>query len=595
MGKNNKKGKIDFKYNLKLYLSFLNRYRPIVILLLLISLIVESLNILDKFLFRVLIDRGTQFSSHILNIDNFARILLFLGAVYVVASVGRAILKFVSLHYVNKLEANLITDLKRKFFDHIIHLDYEFHTRHKTGSLISKLTRIGNAVERLTDVIFFNIFPLLFQLTVISASLIYFSWIPALILFLTVIVFILYSFVVQQIQEYANIEANNAEDLEKANISDMFMNIESIKYFGKENIIKSRFRSISESTKEKTFRFWNYFRWLDSVQFLILSIGTFFLVYFTLTDFLNGKYSLGTLVFVYTVFATLVTYLFGFVYGIRNFYRSMADFEVLFQYAKVKNKIKDTSTSKEFKVNEGEIKFNNITFKYGKRTVFKNFSLLIPKNKKIALVGHSGCGKTTLIKLLYRLYDVDSGMITIDKENIRNFKQESLRSGMSIVPQECMLFDDTVYNNIAFSKPGTSKGEVMNAIKSAQLDRIIKTFPNKEKTIVGERGIKLSGGEKQRVSIARAVLANKKVLVLDEATSSLDSHTEHDIKQALEELMKNKTSIIIAHRLSTIMGADKIIVMSKGKIVQEGTHQELIKQEGEYKHLWSLQKGGYIK
>jgi len=190
---------------------------------------------------------------------------------------------------------------------------------------------------------------------------------------------------------------------------------------------------------------------------------------------------------------------------------------------------------------------------------------------------------------------VDKGGIFIDGENIRNFKQESLRSELSIVPQECVLFDDTIFNNIRFSKPTASRQEVMNAIKFAQLDRIIKLFQNNENTIVGERGVKLSGGEKQRVSIARAILANKKILVLDEATSSLDSETEYEIQKDLKKLLEGRTSIIIAHRLSTIMNADKIVVLKAGKIDQIGKHNDLIRQPGEYKRLWNLQKGGYIK
>jgi len=190
---------------------------------------------------------------------------------------------------------------------------------------------------------------------------------------------------------------------------------------------------------------------------------------------------------------------------------------------------------------------------------------------------------------------VRGGEILVDGKNIKNFKQESLRNEMAIVPQECVLFDDTIWNNIKFSNPGATKDEVRRAIRFAQLDKIIEEMPQKESTIVGERGVKLSGGEKQRVSIARAILANKKILVLDEATSSLDSETEHDIQADLAKLMKGRTSIIIAHRLSTIMHADKIIVMKKGKIVQSGTHRQLINQKGEYKKLWNLQKGGYIK
>jgi ATP-binding cassette subfamily B protein len=197
--------------------------------------------------------------------------------------------------------------------------------------------------------------------------------------------------------------------------------------------------------------------------------------------------------------------------------------------------------------------------------------------------------------LLYRLYNLNSGEILIDGKDIKYFKQETLRSELSIVPQECVLFDDTIFNNIKFSKPDASRKEVMDAIKFAQLDRVINKFPKKENTIVGERGVKLSGGEKQRVSIARAILANQKVLILDEATSSLDSETEHEIQKDLKKLLEGRTSIIIAHRLSTIMNADKIVVMKNGKIVQIGKHSELIRKSGEYKQLWDLQKGGYIE
>jgi len=220
--------------------------------------------------------------------------------------------------------------------------------------------------------------------------------------------------------------------------------------------------------------------------------------------------------------------------------------------------------------------------------------LSIHKNEKIALVGHSGCGKSTLINLLYRFYDIERGQILIDGKDIRDFKQESLRGSMSIVPQECVLFDDSIWNNIKFSNPKATKDDIWKAIRFAQLDKIIDEMPEKENTIVGERGVKLSGGEKQRVSIARAILANKKILVLDEATSALDSETEYEIQKDLARLMKGRTSIIIAHRLSTIMHADKIIVMKKGKIVQSGTHRQLINRSGEYKKLWNLQRGGYI-
>ncbi|MBU0893973.1 MAG: ATP-binding cassette domain-containing protein [Nanoarchaeota archaeon] len=311
-------------------------------------------------------------------------------------------------------------------------------------------------------------------------------------------------------------------------------------------------------------------------------------------DFIAKEITLGTLVFIYTIYGNVVGPMFGFVWGMRSFYRAMADFQDLFEYGKVENEIEDKFNAEEIKIEKGTVEFKKVYFGYQKRQLFRDFNLKIKANEKVALVGHSGSGKTTLVKLINRFYDVSSGAILIDGKDIRNFKQESVREQTGIVPQECILFDDTIYNNIKFSNPKASRREVIRAIKLAKLDEVIREFPKKENTIVGERGVKLSGGEKQRVSIARSILANKKILILDEATSSLDSETEHKIQEALAKLLEGRTSIIIAHRLSTIMNADRIIVMKRGDIIQEGKHFELIKQLGEYKKLWDLQKGGYL-
>jgi len=351
---------------------------------------------------------------------------------------------------------------------------------------------------------------------------------------------------------------------------------------------------VTYKTLTTRLKHWSYFRWLDAGQTLIFGLGTFFLIYFPAQQFLAGTLSLGTLVFIYSVYGGLGASLFGFVWGIRRFYEAMADFQALFQYAKMENEIKDKPSAKDISVSNGEIEFKDVNFSYHHKKILSDFNLKVGKNQKVAIVGTSGSGKSTIIKLLYRLYDIQGGQILIDGKDINDVKQESIRAELSIVPQECVLFNDTIYNNIAFSKPNASDAEILKAIKFAQLDKFIKGLPNREQTIVGERGVKLSGGEKQRVSIARAILANKKVLVLDEATSSLDSQTEHEIQKDLKGLLKGKTSLIIAHRLSTIMGADKIVVIDKGKVVQEGKHSKLIEQPGTYRKLWNLQKGGYI-
>lgn len=593
--KNKKDEKIDFKYDVRIYYDLLKNYKGFFFGLLFIVLIIEAVSVSDKFLFKILIDNGTAFVAGSLVKQEFIAFVFIVGGVFITTLMIKSISKWIEIHLINRLDAYLIIDLKRKFFNHLINLSHSFHTSHKTGSLISRLSRGGRAMERMTDTIMFNFAPLIFQFTVVSFSLLFFDFISAFVVFVTILIFISYNLINQQLQQKSNLEANNKEDIEKANIGDIFTNIDAIKYFGKEKFIGNRFEKLTQETKKAALKNWDYFRWLDAGQALILGLGTFFVVYFPLLKFLNGELSLGTLVFIYTVYLSLMGPLFSFVHGMRDFYRVMADFDSLFMYAKIENDIKDKPGAKELKIKGGEIHFKNISFNYGPRKIFKDLDLKLDKNEKIALVGHSGSGKTTLVKLLYRFYDVDSGAILIDREDIRDFKQESVRAEMSVVPQECVLFDASVYDNVAFSNPKATRQEVLRAIKFAQLDKIIEKFPNKENTIVGERGIKLSGGEKQRVSIARAILANKKILVLDEATSSLDSETEYEIQQDLEKLMNGRTSVIIAHRLSTIMKADRIIVMKNGKIVQVGKHSELIEVSGEYKKLWNLQKGGYIK
>jgi ATP-binding cassette subfamily B protein len=495
---------------------------------------------------------------------------------------------------VNILDAGTMRDLKLKYFNHVVNLSHDFHTSHKTGSMITRILRGSGSMERMNDTVIFNVTPMIFTTIIASISIGSFDLISAIVLFLTIVVFIAYSYIFQVISKKPQAIFNENEDIEKANLADFITNIDSIKYYGKENAIDSRYDRLAKKTKDSVMRYWGQGRWLDSGQEIILGIGTVLLIFFPLMGLLNGTITTGTLVFIYTVYTGLIGQVYGFVWGLRNYYRSMVDFESLFRYGKMEQTVKDKKDAKKIDIKEGEIEFKNVTFKYGSRTLFKNLNIKIEKNKKIALVGHSGCGKTSLIKLLYRFYDVDSGAIVIDGQNISDVQQESLRNEMSIVPQECVLFDDTIYNNVAFSKPEATEKEVLDAMRFAQLDKIFKDFPLKEKTIVGERGVKLSGGEKQRVSIARAILANKKILVLDEATSSLDSKTEHEIQNDLKKLMEGRTTIIIAHRLSTIMHADEIIVMERGKIVQKGNHFELIRKSGTYKELWNLQKGGYI-
>ena len=596
MKKNNKeKKKINFGYNLREYWSILRNYKLLLFALLFAVFIIELLMLVPKFLFKMIIDNGTLFVDGVLGSKEFVSILLFIMMAYFASNFIQIVGVWFRSHFLSLMEVRMMADLKNKYFGHILSLDHKFHTSNKTGSLISRLIRGSSGVERMTDVITFNFTPLIFQLTLVAISLLFFSVASAITVAVVAVSFIMFSYFVQRAQQSSRLETIRSEDIEKANISDVFTNIDSVKYFGKSGLIRNRFKGLVNKTKSAHLKNWGYFRWMAAGQIFIVVMGTFFLLYFPLVKFLAGEITLGAIVFIYTIYQNLMGPMWGFVHGMQAFYRSMADFQDLFEYGKVEKDIKDRAGAKAIKIRNGDIEFKNIDFKYAKRKIFSNFNLKVGKNKKVALVGHSGCGKSTLVNLLYRLYDVEKGAVLVDGKDIRDFKQESVRSEMAIVPQECILFDDTIWNNIKFSNPSATKNEIRKAIRFAQLDKIIKEMPKQENTIVGERGVKLSGGEKQRVSIARALLANKKILVLDEATSALDSETEHEIQKDLAKLMEGRTSIIIAHRLSTIMHADKIIVMKRGKIVEMGRHGELVRKKGEYYRLWKLQKGGYIK
>ena len=364
----------------------------------------------------------------------------------------------------------------------------------------------------------------------------------------------------------------------------------------------NQFLIFSLLLKEARLDFWRYFSWHTSIQFAILGVGLTAMLYVSFTRFMIGALSLGSVALIYAAVWKLIPPLFGLIYGYRELIRSSVDMSGLFGILKEENDVKDEEGAQPLKVTEGRIEFKNVSFAYPteateeREAVLKDCTILIKKNMKVALVGPSGSGKSTIVKLLYRLFDLNEGEIRIDGQDISSVTQQSLRENMSIVPQEPILFDNTLFFNIAYGKPNASKAEVWRAIKFAHLDQFMERLPQKEKTFVGERGVKLSGGEKQRVSIARAILANKKILVLDEATSALDSGTEREIQKDLEKLMRGRTSIIIAHRLSTIMKADMIVVLSRGKVVEMGTHEELRdRQGGLYKKLWRLQQGGELK
>ena len=588
--------KVPVRENMKYYFSLLSKYKGMAILGLIVVMIVQLAALGERFLFKAVIDNAEKLAMGSMTKIAFVDSLIFLGIIFFIIFISKVITAWLRIHAVNHLDARLMRDLKQKFFNHLISLSHKFHSEKKTGAIISRVTRGSRAIEIITDVIVFSILPLLFRFSLILASFVYFDVSTGIALLLTSVIFVWYSIWMQTRQEKDQISSNQAEDLEKGIIGDVFTNIDTIKYFGKEKRIFAKYKQMSNDTYNKLLKYWAHHSWMDAGQNLILGLGTFFIFAFPILGLLKGNLTIGTLAFIYTTYVTFVGLLFQFVHGYRGFKRGIVDFNDLYQYSKIVNEIKDVKEAKKIKIDKGKISFRSVDFSYEEDSLIKDLNLTIPENSKVAIVGPSGSGKSTLVKLLFRLYDLNKGEIYIDDQDISKVTQESLRNEMSIVPQDAILFDDSIYNNIKFSNPKATPKDVMRAIRFAQLDKLVKKLPKGVNTIVGERGVKLSGGERQRVSIARAVLADKRILVLDEATSALDSQLEAEIQSDMEKLMIGRTSIVIAHRLSTIMKSDIIIVVESGKIVEAGTHGELLNREsGLYKKLWNLQAGSFVK
>lgn len=600
-----KKYEVDTSYNLKVLWSYVSRYKLVVFSLIGIVLALELTNFLDNFVFKFLVDKATEFSNGLVGAKEFIQFLVLIVMVFVLVKGGvGSILWWGRMRLLNHLEAGVLNELEKNAFWHILNLSYRYHLNKKTGSLISQFTRGVSKTEGLMDAFVFNFIPTIFEVAISLGVIVYFDKITAIIFGLTVTAYLINGIYFTHKQKLPQSEANYREDVLKQNLSDIFTNIETVKYFGKEKRTGGYFSNLAALLKKARLRFWNIFAGQTAIESLILTIGTALIFWFSFSGFIKGELTLGSIALIYSALWKIIPYLFSFMHGYRQFIRNSVDVSALFKTFKEKNEVADVPEAKELEVKEGEIHFEKVSFVYptgekmakGKEGgVLKEFDLRIKKNSKIALVGPSGGGKTTVIKLLYRLFDLEEGQILIDGQDISQVTQRSLRNSMSIVPQEPILFDNTIYFNVAYANPRASKKQIDRAIKFAQLDKFIERLPYKEKTIVGERGVKLSGGEKQRVSIARAILADKKILILDEATSSLDSETEKEIQRCLEKLMEGRTTMMIAHRLSTIMKADVIVVLDEGRITEKGSHEELKKKnKGLYKKLWELQRGGNL-
>jgi len=490
-----------------------------------------------------------------------------------------------------KVTQNSIRRITIKVFRHLHQLSLRFHLERQTGGMSRDLERGAAGIRFLLNFMIFNIIPTLLEITMVaSILLVKYEAKFTLTILATLVVYIAYTLL---ITEWRMVFRRNMNELDsKANTTaiDSLLNYETVKYFNNEQYEASRYDENMERWETAAIRNQTSLSVLNGGQSVIIATGVTILMIMASQGVVSGKMTIGDLVLVNAFLLQLYQplHFLGFVY--REIRHSLADMEKMFDVLARPPEVEDRPDAVELQVSRGVIRFDQVDFGYDeKRQILFKMDFDVPAGHKVAVVGHSGAGKSTISRLLFRFYDVNSGRITIDGQDIREVTQASLRANIGIVPQDTVLFNDTIGYNIAYGKPDATEEEVIQAARSAHIHEFVESLPDKYDTLVGERGLKLSGGEKQRVAIARTILKNPPILVFDEATSALDSKTEKSIQRELEAIAREHTTLIIAHRLSTVMDADEILVLEAGRIIERGTHQQLLARNNIYARMWELQ------
>jgi ATP-binding cassette subfamily B protein len=492
-------------------------------------------------------------------------------------------------------ESKVKAGLRKQAFSYMIGHSHSFFANNFGGSLTQKINKYSNAFERLTDKIAADALPLVIRSvgTVIAVYTLFPKY--AYILGIFCVVFLITAFIYTRYKLKYDVLASLADTKTNGVLADAIGNHSSIQFFTAHSYEREKAEETIEEQQKATVFNWYLWEGLTVIQSLYLVAIEFIIFWLAIGDWGLGLITLPIIVLLQTYFVRLADNLWSFAGIVRTFYDSIANAQEMAIILDTSYEIND-KVVKTLKNVKGEVIFDNVTYVYknNNNKVLDNFSLTIPAGQKIAIVGSSGAGKTTFVRLLMRLFDLTLGSITIDGTNISKISQKNLREQISFVPQDPVLFHRTLMENIRYGRRDATDEEVLNAAHLAHCDEFIDSLPQGYETYVGERGIKLSGGERQRIAIAWAILKNAPILILDEATSSLDSHSEFLIQDALTKLIQGKTTIVIAHRLSTIRQMDRIIVIECGKIIEDGTHNELVnKKGGLYKKLWDLQAGGF--
>ena len=484
-----------------------------------------------------------------------------------------------------------LRSLALETFEHIHALSLRYHITRKTGGLSRIIERGVKGIDFLLRFLLFSIIPLLIELTLVATILfiVFDVWYLAVIVIM-IISYVWFTFTVSEWRVKIRKEMNDQDTDANQKAVDSLLNFETVKYFNAEKVESERFDSSMRLYEIAALKTSYSLSFLNIGQAILISIGLVIVMVMAASGVQNGTLTVGDFVLVnaYMIQITMPLNFLGTVY--REIRQALVDMSEMFDLLEQPAEISDIKDAEHLNVCNGKIEFKNITFGYEKdRVILRDFNLIVGAGQNVAIVGASGSGKSTIGRLLFRFYDIDQGGLWIDGLNIKTVTQSSLHAAIGIVPQDTVLFNDTIYYNIAYGDSNASQEDVVNAAKAAEIHQFVSNLPEGYNTIVGERGLKLSGGEKQRVGIARTLLKNPPILLLDEATSSLDTETENSIQKSLNQLLEGRTVLTIAHRLSTIVNSDFIVVLDNGEIIEQGTHKELLALNGRYNRMWKHQ------
>ena len=491
-----------------------------------------------------------------------------------------------------KVTQRAIRRVALQVFEHLHSLSLRFHLDRQTGGVSRDIERGTRGIGFLLNFMLFNILPTLLEIGLVAAILFskYSIWFAA-ITFVTLLIYIAFTLFVTEWRMVVRRSMNDLDSKANSRAIDSLLNYETVKYFGNEQYEARRYDENMRHWEVAAVRNTTSLAYLNAGQSFIVAIGITALMLLAADEVVKGTMTLGDLVLVnvFMIQLYMPLHFLGFVY--REIRHALADMEKMFSLLHEHREIADAPDAQVLPAGKAEVRFEQVSFGYAPdRQILFDVSFAIPEGDTVAVVGASGAGKSTLSRLLFRFYDVQRGRILINGRDVREVTQSSLRASIGIVPQDTVLFNDTIYYNIAYGRPDATRDEIIAAAQAAHIHNFIESLPQGYETTVGERGLKLSGGEKQRVAIARAILKNPAILIFDEATSALDSKSEKAIQAELRTIARNRTTLVIAHRLSTVVDADQILVMDRGRIVERGSHRELLAQNRIYAQMWNLQK-----